>query len=984
MQMRKLIIVGLILLTASVGFAQSAKLKGKVLDSSGLIMPGVSVKVYQKDKIVKEGTTSATGDFEIAINPGDYQLEVIAEDFATVRQPVKVTPNLAPLTIAMTLAVLSTNVDVVEETNAVSLDADSSLSTTTLKGDALTELPDDEDELAAYLEQIAGSRGGAERGGGSGGFVIDGFSGGRLPPKDQIQEIRINNNPYSTEFGGIGFGRIEIVTRAGTGNYNGNMQFNFKDESLDARNPQNVREGAVAKRPPYQTRNFNTNYGGPIIKNKLTMNFRASNNENENAGAINAYLANGTVFHDAYSSPNVTRGFNTRAQYAITKNNTLNLNYSYNSGTRKNQLGNEFTLPERASDGKNNSFELQIRETAIFNPKLVHEVRFEAQHQTNSTTPRTNAITINVLEAFNSGGGQNRSSSDNWNYEFGNLLMYSTPKWTSKTGLQINSIRNHSESFNNYRGTYQFPSLAAYLAGQPTQFTQTTGNPILDSRQVEFGSFWQNDWKISPKFSFYGGVRYQAQTNLSDHNNIDPRIGFALGLTKTSSIRGGAGIFHQTFGINNYENLLRRDGTRQLSVIVSNPFFDPAWINSPSLIAVPASAASAPTSISVRAADLTAPYNMNTSLSLEKAWGRGFGTTFAWDTTRGMHLLRSRNINAPYPGTALSDDLQTRLSSRDANIKAAALDEVNRLRPMYPYVANVNQLESTGKSRSNNFNIGFRENLPTLWGLGVFGSYGLGFNKSDTDGAFSTPVNNYNLADEWSRSLQDTRHRFNTGVNFRVPVRVQPSGFGHLWNYTVGNTFMMINVNANSPRPYNITTGKDANGDTVTNDRPFGITRNSGIGPSNYNVNVNFNKQFTLKKEGSAGTPGRVATASPYVSSFAEPQRGGGGFPGGGGGFPGGGGGEGGQRGPGGDRGGRGGGVFGGGDRGGRGRGQPQPNKTVTFTASVNNLLNHAQPQNYSGVLGSNDINNPVSTIFGKPTRYANGRSVNLGLRFNF
>src|SRR6185295_1201359 len=85
--------------------------------------------------------------------------------------------------------------------------------------------------------QIAGSRGGAEGGGGAGGFVIDGFSNGRLPPKDQIQEIRINNNPYSTEFSGIGFGRVEIITRAGIGNFNGSMMFNFKDESLNAQDP---------------------------------------------------------------------------------------------------------------------------------------------------------------------------------------------------------------------------------------------------------------------------------------------------------------------------------------------------------------------------------------------------------------------------------------------------------------------------------------------------------------------------------------------------------------------------------------------------------------------------------------------------------------------------------------------------------------------------------------------------------------------------
>src|SRR6476659_7154147 len=155
MRMRKLLVVGLILLTATIGFAQSAKIRGKVLDTSGLIMPGVTVKALQGNKVVKEGITTATGDFELAVNPGDYKLEVSAPDFMTQTVSVKVTAaNMAPVTVKMALAMITTAVDVTDDTGAVSLDADSSLSTTTLAGDAIAELPDDETELAAYLQQI--------------------------------------------------------------------------------------------------------------------------------------------------------------------------------------------------------------------------------------------------------------------------------------------------------------------------------------------------------------------------------------------------------------------------------------------------------------------------------------------------------------------------------------------------------------------------------------------------------------------------------------------------------------------------------------------------------------------------------------------------------------------------------------------------------------------------------------------------------------
>src|SRR5262249_16330826 len=265
MRMRNLLSLLLTLFIASATFAQSARVKGRVMDTTGSVMPGVQVKVSQADKVVAQGLTDAMGDFDLAANPGDYKLEVIAPDFDRDSEMVKVTPDMAPLTVSLQLAAIAQNVEVTETRNEISIDSDSSLSTTVLSKDFIDALPDDEDELAAYLQQIAGTRGGAGRGA---DFIIDGFTGGRIPPKDQIQEIRINNSPFSSEFSGIGYGRTEIITRAGTGDFRGQANFQFRDESLNGRNPFNVHpDGTIAKRPPYQARNFNTNFSGPIIRN---------------------------------------------------------------------------------------------------------------------------------------------------------------------------------------------------------------------------------------------------------------------------------------------------------------------------------------------------------------------------------------------------------------------------------------------------------------------------------------------------------------------------------------------------------------------------------------------------------------------------------------------------------------------------------------------------------------------------------------------
>ena len=101
-----------------------------------------------------------------------------------------------------------------------------------------SDLPADENELREYLRDLTStaSRQGNGGGGDDDGLVIDGFSGGRMPNRDEIMEIRINDNAFTAELSEQGRGRTEIRTKGGTGAFNGDTTFNFRDESLDARN----------------------------------------------------------------------------------------------------------------------------------------------------------------------------------------------------------------------------------------------------------------------------------------------------------------------------------------------------------------------------------------------------------------------------------------------------------------------------------------------------------------------------------------------------------------------------------------------------------------------------------------------------------------------------------------------------------------------------------------------------------------------------
>src|SRR5262245_33340452 len=117
-----LLVVTLILFSATVLVAQSAKLRVRVLDASGAVMPKVQVKVYQADKLVEEGLTSSSGDVEIPVDPGEYNVEITAADFQSHVENVKVTGASVALAVTMKVAQLNQTIDVKDVVNQVSID----------------------------------------------------------------------------------------------------------------------------------------------------------------------------------------------------------------------------------------------------------------------------------------------------------------------------------------------------------------------------------------------------------------------------------------------------------------------------------------------------------------------------------------------------------------------------------------------------------------------------------------------------------------------------------------------------------------------------------------------------------------------------------------------------------------------------------------------------------------------------------------------
>src|SRR5262245_45777332 len=810
-----LLVAILFAVTAS---AQTARVSGTVVDPSGALVAGTEVVLIGPGNTRIAATkTGPDGMFTLDAAPGSYALEISAEGFEKIVQGISIATNNKPITVALSVAKITQEVEVQENATQVSLDPESNQTALVLKEDDIQSLPDDEDELVNYLTQIAGPRAAA-----AGGvqFIIDGFLGGRLPPKDQIREIRINTNPFTTEFSRAGFGRIEIVTKPGTGRMRGNFNFNLRNDSLNA-----TQFNAPAKLP-YSRQNFQANVSGPLIHDKLTVTLSGQRNDSFNTTIIKALTDTGP-FNSSVTQPNLRENFNIRGQYGFSQTNTLNFNIEWASNTRSNQGVGQFSLPERASSSAQKQYGFQFRDTAILSPRFIHETRFEITENRNTTTPFTQARSINVLDAFSAGGAQNTSETNNKSYLFGNALIFNSKGFTLKVGTEGDYYRNRAFNQSNFLGTYTFSSLDAYLAGAPTTFSINQGDPLIFISQFEFGAFVQTDIKLSNRLLISPGLRYQIQNHLKDYNNFDPRVSLAYQVNKSTVLRLGVGTFHQTFSVGNFLQLQQLNGTHQTQLVIRNPSFPDPFDGG--------IVESIPSSLRVMSNNLVSSYTNNASVSVEKSLNSASTISVAYDFIRGNHVYRSRNINAPLPDSFVRRD---------------------------PTQGNIWQLESSGLSSFSGITLGYRTRLHGSTNL--FANYTYSSSYNDTDGPFSQPANNYDLHSEWGRSSDNQRHHFQAGINGRLP----------------GNVSVNTTLRWNTGRPYTFTTGFDDNGDTVLNDRPFGVSRNSATGPGMFDTSINVSKTISLFKGERASVPGEGLPDGGFPGG--NRGNGGGGFGGGG------------------------------------------------------------------------------------------------------
>ncbi|HEY0004284.1 MAG TPA: carboxypeptidase regulatory-like domain-containing protein [Pyrinomonadaceae bacterium] len=933
-------------------------LRGQVTDEFGGLIVGASLSVADAAGVEKTATSDNEGRYVFsALAPGVYTLRASAPGFAAFENTgVEVAAGRTdPLNITLAVA-LEEAVVMVEAESPINVEPENNAGAVVLRGADLDALPDDPDDLAEALQALAGPAAGTE----GGEIFLDGFSGGRLPPKESIREIRINRNPFSAEYDRLGFGRIEIFTKPGTDKFRGQAFFNFNDESFNSRNP------FAPSRAPFQARRYGGNLSGPISAKRASFFLDFERRETDDNDVVNAIILdqqlNITPFSQTILTPARRTTFSPRLDYQINGNNTLVARYTYSRNNSLNSGVGGFSLAERAFDTSNTEHTVQLTETAVINQKVINETRFQFIRERSRQEGDNTLPTIRVQEAFTGGGSQvGLSRTDEDRFELQNYTSWSIGPHALKAGGRLRGVRLRDVSSQNFGGTFTFTSIEQYrntlldLPGaRPTQFSINAGNPEASVSQIDFSPFIQDDWRVRPNLTLSLGLRYETQTNIHSMTDFAPRIAFAWapgaggagGQQQKTVVRGGFGIFYNRFGENLTLQANRFNGSNQEQFIITGATSEGiALLDQFPRIPTGAELEGFDIQQVTRqvAEDLRTPYTMQVSLSLERQLPYRTTLSVNYIGARTLHVLRSRNINAPLPGTLL--------------------------RP-FPGLGNIFQYESSGRFNQNQLVVSVNNRFSRAFT--VFATYVLNRAMSDTDGANSFPANQYDLTTEYGRSAQDVRHRF--------------SLIGSINNLPWG---LRLNSNliASSGRPFNITTGQDQNGDTLFTDRPafatdlgkpgvvitrFGafdpnpapgqtiIPRNFGDGPAFYTVNMRLSKTigFGPEQTGAGGGGGRGGGG-----------RGGGGRRGGGGG----------------GGGGRGGGTFG--DETTTAR-----RYSLTFSLNVQNLFNHTNEGPPIGNLRSRlfGLSNSTAGGFGfgggggGGNQSAGNRRVEAMIRFSF
>ena len=865
-----------------------ASVSGRVTDPQGGVVPGAHVSARQTTtNVTAETVTDVAGRFRFPyLKVGPYDLTVRLQGFAELTRTLSLTVGSAfDLSLRLELAGLNESVTIGGEASVIET-ARSQIAGTVPQAE-IHNLPMNGRnflDLALLIPGVSPTNIGSTQlfaetsavpGPGisiasqrnlSNNFIVDGVSAnddaaglsGIPYSVDAVEQFQVVTSGGQAELGRALGGYVNVVTKSGTNALQGTLYDFIRDDNFNAAN------ALSGQKLPLTQQQYGASVGGPLVRNRT---FYFSNFEQrllDQSGLVtilpeNVPLINDRLAATGYPGPAISTGVYSnpvhsttllgKIDHHVSGSDQLSVRYNLYRVTADNSRGAGALNATTASAGLDDvDHSLALGNTWTVSPKTVNETRVQFAYgdlKAPPTDPIGPAVSIAGVASFGTLSGS-PTRRLNRLYQVVDNLSHQTGAHALRAGIDFVLNDDTITYPRSARGSYTFSSLANFLTGAYSGFTQTFGNPVVSQTNPNLGIYAQDEWRVGSGLTLNLGLRYDLQflnTIQTDRNNVSPRVGFAWSPSTSQRllVRGSAGLFFDRVPLRAAANAILSAGNttdlndlHQPSVSGLIPTQDGAPIF-PNVL---------PTRIlTTTLVDFTTmdphlqnAYSKQASVEIERALGDRRAVSIGYQYVGGENLLMSVNQNVP-------------------TCVAAGTNNGCRPNPAY---RNNGQYSSLGRSNYHGLHVSFIQR-PSTWSS-IRVTYTFSKSMNDVGEAFfSAPIDPANIMRDWGRSDDDQRHRLVINGSLNTPMTPATS----TWQ-RISHGFQLSGLlQYYSALPFNITSGITslqgttgrplANGATTSPNFDVRsvdfISRNAGTGSDFLSLNLRLNRAFRITSD---------------------------------------------------------------------------------------------------------------------------------------
>jgi TonB dependent receptor/Carboxypeptidase regulatory-like domain len=786
-----------VFLTAAAAFAQVAAIQGTVTDPTGAAVAGASVSLRRASghgPALASITSDNGGRFRFErITPERYRIHVEAgEAFDVLDRAITVSSaDTKPFVLRLSIRRFQQSVEVTADDEKPSIDTGANLDRTTVSAAVLDQLPVfDQDYIGAmqqFLDPASIATGGVT-------ITVDGMEVTRATvPKSAVQQITINDDPYSAESNRPGHGRIDVITKPGGGRLHGSLNYSFRNSNLAARSY------FAPEKTPEQRQAYEGLLTGAVPHDRSSsFLFSFSRSVADAAAVVHAVTPSGP-FDQSVSAPSTRMELMGRVSHDWNERDRSSLQLNWERTADLLQGVGGTVLPEAAVNSHSREFDAFFTLHSMLSPTRFNRFQFTVEVNREPTGSVSTAPAIIVRDAFAAGGAQSTLLRTESGGKINDILTLSRKNQVIELGVQIPNLNKRVyDDQTNQGGTFTFLTLADYEAHRPYEYTVQQGTTRVGFWWREYGAFVQDQINVTPNLHASLGLRYDWQAFFHDSNNFSPRasVAWAPHAAGKLVVRAGGGLFYDRSGVSPIASLLLHNGHTLRSYTILNPSYPDPFAGGTSL-------ADIPTNITEVAPDIQIPYTFQYGASVERQLSKSTSAVVGYRASRGHHLFRSVDVNAPLPPDY------------------ATIPD--------PALGHVQQIRSDGRMKSDALELTLRGRAGKILSGQLQYTYSRAM--SDTGGIFWYPSNQYApLATEWGPTDFDVRHRLN------ILATLNAGRWGKLG---AAGKF-------SSAPPYTLTAGEDLFHTGLSNARPGDVGRNGLRGSRFSDVDLRWSHELPV------------------------------------------------------------------------------------------------------------------------------------------